>query len=49
MNLIMKHCEKVFVMDHGVNIAEGVPEEIQNNERVVEAYFGHRKDGNAGS
>ena len=49
MNLIMNHCEKVFVMDYGVNIAEGVPEEIQNNERVVEAYFGHRKDGDAGS
>ena len=49
MNLIMNHCEKVFVMDHGVNIAEGVPEEIQNNEHVVEAYFGRRKDGNAGS
>jgi branched-chain amino acid transport system ATP-binding protein len=43
MNLIMNHCEKVFVMDYGVNIAEGVPEEIQNNERVVEAYFGHQK------
>ena len=49
MNLIMNHCEKVFVMDYGVNIAEGVPEQIKNNERVVEAYFGHRKDGNAGS
>jgi len=49
MNLIMNHCEKVFVMDYGVNIAEGVPEEIQNNEHVVEAYFGHRKDGNAGT
>ena len=49
MNLIMNHCEKVFVMDYGVNIAEGVPEEIQNNERVVEAYCGHQKHGNAGS
>ncbi len=49
MNLLMNHCEKVFVMDYGVNIAEGVPEEIQNNERVVEAYFGHRKDDNARS
>lgn len=45
MNLIMNHCEKIFVMDYGVNIAEGVPKEIQNNERVIEAYFGHRKDG----
>jgi branched-chain amino acid transport system ATP-binding protein len=43
MNVIMNHCEKVFVMDYGVNIAEGVPKEIQNNERVVEAYFGHQK------
>ena len=49
MNVIMKHCEKIFVMDYGVNIAEGKPEEIQNNERVIEAYFGHRKDGVAGS
>ncbi len=49
MNVIMNHCEKIFVMDYGVNIAEGAPEEIQNNERVIEAYFGHRKDGNAGS
>ncbi len=49
MNVIMNHCEKIFVMDYGVNIAEGVPEEIQNNERVVEAYFGRRKDGTAGS
>ncbi len=49
MNVIMNHCEKIFVMDYGVNIAEGVPEEIQSNERVVDAYFGRRKDGNAGS
>jgi branched-chain amino acid transport system ATP-binding protein len=49
MNVIMNHCEKIFVMDYGVNIAEGKPAEIQNNERVVEAYFGHRKDGHAES
>jgi len=36
-------------MDYGVNIAEGAPEKIQNNERVIEAYFGHKKDANAGS
>ena len=49
MNVIMNHCEKVFVMDYGVNIAEGVPEQIQNNDRVIEAYFGRRKGSNAGS
>lgn len=42
MNVIMNHCEKIFVMDYGVKIAEGAPEEIQNNEQVIEAYFGHR-------
>lgn len=43
MNVIMNHCDKVFVMDYGVKIAEGAPESIQNNEQVIEAYFGHRK------
>ena len=42
MNVIMNHCEKIFVMDYGVKIAEGPPEEIQNNEYVIEAYFGHK-------
>jgi branched-chain amino acid transport system ATP-binding protein len=43
MNVIMNHCERVFVMDHGVTIAEGSPAEIQRDERVVEAYFGRRR------
>jgi branched-chain amino acid transport system ATP-binding protein len=42
MNVIMNHCEWVFVMDHGVKIAEGTPTAIQRDERVIEAYFGRR-------
>jgi ABC-type branched-subunit amino acid transport system ATPase component len=43
MHVIMNHCERVFVMDGGVKIAEGPPEEIQRDERVLDAYFGRRR------
>jgi branched-chain amino acid transport system ATP-binding protein len=40
MDVVMNLCARIVVLDSGEKIAEGSPREIQNNQKVIDAYFG---------
>jgi ABC-type branched-subunit amino acid transport system ATPase component len=44
MSLVMQICERIYVLDHGIVISSGTPDQVRADPRVVEAYLGEEVD-----
>lgn len=47
MNVVMNVSDRIYVLDHGKLIADGLPEEIASNQAVIDAYLGGEREKHA--